>query len=151
MSKIWMGLQLLTSTLAPFRGQCITLFSISYQEEEILNALDLFPPMAKHPCEWRLLAGVDLWLCNTGALQRSTMTLQMIFLTWEVLEGSLLHTSNRTIVKPTACLCAAVVECGCANTITGTILCSYFTLTYQNSGNPCKNNMSGFPLSPAAT
>lgn len=62
MLEIWMGLQLLTASLAPIQEQRSTPFFISHQGEEILNALDLFPPMANHVCEWGLLAGVDLFL-----------------------------------------------------------------------------------------
>lgn len=59
------------------------------------------------------------------------MTLQMIFLSWEVLEGSVLHTtltsSNRTIVILQPAFMLLLVECGWANTIAGTIL-FYFDL-----------------------
>lgn len=103
-SEIWTGLQLLTTTLAPFRDQRITSFSTSYRDKEIVNASDLFPPLASHPCQWRLITEVELFLCNTGTL----LAFIVISHARKVLQGS------RCSVTPTLSNRTIAVVCGCS-------------------------------------
>lgn len=155
MLEIWTGLQLLTASLASIQEQLSTPFFISYQEEEILNALDFSPPDGKS-CLWAS-ADVDVFLqsgsqtetleprnprCQRGDQQQQQQ---------QHLAAAKKKNVFLMVVCRCCCCCWMKWSCNCYWNLPPPPPTPNFPLTYQNSGKPCRNSMRGFPLSPAAT